>query len=152
MTITFTKICNRISPRTSQILQKASSLFLINLLQFFTKVQNSFCFVFLDLPSPTVSSIHFQKASNSWLFIIGSSMANWSFSHVELSWIKLRVAFIFLKLLLHLFWRITSKYTQIHHCLQSKVPIRISLLLKLRYVFCSVFSVDHYAMLGFGFG
>ena len=120
--------------------------------RFSTKLLDSSWFVLHISSSPTVLVICCKNLQEPRLFIMSSTMANWDFSHVELFWIKLSVAFNFLNLLLHLFLVLARRNIKNHQLLQPKVQNRISPFLELSYAFCSSCIVDHRDMISFWIG
>jgi hypothetical protein len=117
--------------------------------RFSPKLLDSSWFVLHISSSPTVLVICCKNLQEPRLFIMSSTMANWDFSHVELFWIKLSVAFNFLNLLLHLFLVLARRIIKNRCCHFQGAWIRISPFLKLSYAFERSCIVDHHDMCSF---
>ena len=152
ITIAILKKSNKLSLQFSKLSRIFIPHFWSKLHQFFTKVQNSCCFVFLGHCSPTVSSIHCQKAQGSWLSKVCATMEFCEFFLLDRVRANLSIPLTFLNILLHLFWRITSRSFKNHHCSIQGTKIRTSLFFELRHAYCSAFHVDDHDVVSFWFG
>lgn len=148
ITIIIHKKSNKLSLQFSKISRISIPHFWSKLHQFFIKVQNSFCLVLHGPCSSTVLMRHCLNLQEPWLFIPCSTMAFWDFFRFKHPRANLTSPIIFLNLLLHLFWRITSRNATNHYCLHSRCKIRNSYFLKLWYAFWSAFNVDQHDTLG----
>jgi hypothetical protein len=149
ITIAILKKSNKLSLQFSKLSRIFIPHFWSKLHQFFTKVQNSCCFVFLGHCSPTVLVDPLPKASKSQLFIPCSTMVIQEFLLLDRVWAEITSPFIFLYINLDLFWTIGAKSIKNNNCLQLEVNFRISLFFKLWYAFWSAFNVDQHDALSF---